>query len=76
MIAINGGGISYNSDDGLDIRMTGIMESISNYKDREADRMLLNAAIQSLDSLKIQNPNDLQPIIELMKVRNDIREKY
>lgn len=76
LIAINGGGISYNSDDGLDIRMTGIMESISNYKDREADRMLLNAAIQSLDSLKIQNPNDLQPIIELMKVRNDIREKY
>jgi len=75
VIALSGGGIKCESI-GLDMTTGGIpalLEAISDYKDRQADRRLVEAAANAMDSLKIQAPSDL---IEALKVRNEIRDNY
>lgn len=75
VIALSGGGIKCESI-GLDMTTGGIpalMEAISDYKDRQADRRLVEATVNAMDSLKIQAPADL---IEALKVRNEIRDNY
>lgn len=75
VIALSGGGIRCERI-GLDMSTGGvpaIIEAISDYKDRAADRQLVDAAVRAMDSLKIQAPTDL---MEALRVRNEIRENY
>lgn len=75
VVAISGGGIRCERI-GLNMTTGGIpaiLEAISDFKDREADRRLVDAAANAMDSLKIQAPADL---IEALKVRNEIRDNY
>lgn len=61
---------------GLDISTGGIpaiLDAISDFRDREADRGLIETADEAMDSLKIQAPADL---IEILRVRNEIRDNY
>ena len=72
---MSGGGIRCERI-GLDMSTGGIpaiIEAISDYKDRAADRQLVDAAVRAMDSLKIQAPTDL---MEALRVRNEIRENY
>lgn len=75
-IAINGGGIKYDKEEGLNIHTDGLIGSINNYLDREADRELVEAAARAMDSLQIKKPEDLQPIIDILKAKNEGRDKY
>lgn len=75
-IAINGGGIKYNNEEGLNIHTDGLWGSINNFLDREADRELVRAAARAIDSLQIKKPEDLQRIVEILKTKNEGREKY
>lgn len=76
LVAINGGGIEYSKDNGLNIHTDGLIGAINNFFDREADRELVRAAARAMDSLQIKQPEDLQPIIEMLNAKNDGREKY
>ena len=75
-VAINGGGIEYDKEKGLNIHTDGLIGAINNYLDREADRELVRAAARAMDSLQIKQPEDLQPIIEMLNAKNEGREKY
>lgn len=68
-IAINGGGIKYDKEEGLNIHTDGLIGSINNYLDREADREIVEAAARAMDSLQIKKPEDLQPIIDILKAK-------
>lgn len=70
-----GGGIRCERIE-LDISTGGIpaiLEAISDFRDREADRGLIETANKAMDSLKIQAPADL---IEVLNIRNEIRDNY
>lgn len=77
-IALAGGGLEHKDKDGSEFKMStdGVLKSISDYLDREADRELTKAATRALDSLKIQTPKDLESLINLIDKKNEIREKY
>lgn len=75
-VAVNGGGIKYNKEKGLDIHTDGLIGAINNYLDREADRELVKAAARAMDSLQIKKPEDLQPIIDILNAKNEGRDKY
>lgn len=71
-----GGGVRFTKKDGLNIYTNGIPDIINNYLDRKADRQLIDAAVRSIDSLQIKEPDDLKPIIELMQNLDDRRNDY
>lgn len=68
-----GGGIKYKE---LDIHTDGLIGEINNFFDREADRELVKAAARAMDSLQIKKPEDLQQIIDILKAKNEGRDKY
>lgn len=74
--ALLGGGLKYNSENGLELYTNGIPGAINDYLDREADRELTKAAVRAMDSLKIKSPDDLRPIIELLNTKNEGRREY
>ena len=78
ILFLNGGGLEYTSKDGTEFNLStdGLIEAVSDYLDRDADRALLNSAVRAVDSLKIEAPSDMQPILELMKTKNEGRDKY
>lgn len=78
ILFLNGGGLEYTSKDGTTFKLStnGLINSVSDYLDREADRTLLNKASRAVDSLKIEAPNDMQPILELLRIKNDGRKKF
>ena len=57
-------------------RLFYVLQNISEYLDRAADRQLVEAAARACDSLKIKAPEDLQPIIDILNAKNEGREKY
>lgn len=73
IVFINGGGIKYKD---LDIHTDGLIGEINNFLDREADRELVKAAARAIDSLQIKKPEDIQPIIDILKAKNEGRDKY
>nr|DAV70577.1 MAG TPA: hypothetical protein [Caudoviricetes sp.] len=77
-IAITGGGVEYTSKDGTKFKLhtDGLIGAISKYLDKEADRELVKSAARAVDSLKIEAPNDMQPVLELLKTKNEGREKF
>lgn len=78
ILAITGGGLEYTSKDGTKFKLhtDGLIGAISKYLDKEADREFVKAATRAVDSLKIEAPSDMQPILELMKIKNEGRDKY
>lgn len=74
--SITGGGIKFKTDDGFELYTNGIPGAINEYLDRKADRELIEAAANAIDSLQIKEPKDLQPIIEILDKKNQGREKY
>lgn len=76
IVALTGGGIKYKRGDGWAVYTNGITGAINDYLDREADRELVKAAARAMDSLQIKQPEDLQPIIEMLNAKNEGREKY
>lgn len=75
-VALTGGGIKYRQGDGWSVYTNGVAGAINDYLDREADRELVRAAVRAMDSLQIKQPDDLQPIIEMLNAKNEGREKY
>lgn len=74
-----GGGLEYKRDADsteLSIKTKGLAGAINEYLDREADRGLVEAATKAVDSMKIQKPEDIEPIIKLLEEKNKIRLKY
>ena len=79
IFALNGGGIEYkNEKTGANFKMfsDGLFKSFADYIQKEADTELVKSATRAIDTLKIDDPKDLQPVIELMKVKNEGRIKY
>ena len=76
LVALSGGGIRCSKEEGLEIYTNGVFGVISEYLDREADRELIKAATRALNSLKINTPKDLEPIIEMLHTKNEGRKKY
>ena len=76
LVAISGGGIQYKTEDGFKMYTNGIPGAINDYLDREADRELVRAAARAIDSLKINSPKDLEPIIKMLDTKNQGRDKY
>lgn len=78
ILFINGGGLEYSTKDGTKFKLStdGLINAVSDYLDRKADRELLNSAARAVDSLKIEAPSDMQPVLELMKTKNEGRDKY
>lgn len=74
--ALTGGGLRYNTDQGFELYTTGIPGAINDYLDRAADRELINSAARAMDSLKIKSPEDMKPIIEILKAKNEGRRDY
>lgn len=75
-VGITGGGIKYKKDEGWELYSNGIVGSINDYLDREADRELVKSAARAMDSLQIKRPEDLQPIIDILNTKNEGRDKY
>ena len=76
IITLTGGGLQFSTEDGLNIYTNGLPGAINEYLDRKADREMQRKIIQGLDSLKIENPQDIAPFIELLRVKNEGRRKY
>ncbi|WP_299232332.1 hypothetical protein [uncultured Bacteroides sp.] len=78
ILFINGGGLEYSTKEGTKFKLStdGLINAVSDYLDRKADRELLNSAARAVDSLKIEAPSDMQPVLELMKTKNEGRDKY
>lgn len=74
--ALTGGGLKYTTDNGLELYTNGIPGAINDYLDRAADRNLINSAARAMDSLKIKSPDDMKPIIEILKAKNEGRRNY
>lgn len=74
--AMTGGGLRYNTDSGFELYTNGISGAINDYLDRAADRNLVNSAARAMDSLKIKSPDDMKPIIEILKAKNEGRRDY
>lgn len=75
-VALTGGGIKYRQGEGWSVYTNGIAGAVNDYLDREADRELVRAARRAMDSLQIKQPEDLQPIIEMLNAKNEGRVKY
>lgn len=74
-----GGGLEYKKDADsteFSIKTKGFTGAVNEYLDRKADRELVEAATKAVDSMKIQKPEDIEPIIKLLEERNKIRNKY
>jgi Uncharacterized conserved protein len=74
-VCLTGGGLNIDSI-GLDLSTKGLIESISNYMDRKEDRAIKESIKQSLDSLQIRTPQDLETSIKLLNTINKTRNSY
>lgn len=71
LVGISGGGINWSSEEGFDMHTDGVLKSISDFLDRKAERQLLEPIKNSLDSLKIDSLKDIEPYLELLRIRNE-----
>lgn len=78
ILFINGGGINNtNGQFHLNISTPGLIQSCSDFLDRQQDRAVKESIRRSLDSLKIETPEDFQKaMIEMLKVQNEKRNDY
>lgn len=77
ILAINGGGFHFtNGDVNVDLSTPGALKNISDFLDREVDREIKSSIKNTLDSLEIKSPKDLEVIIRLLSEQNAIRERY
>lgn len=78
IMLINGGGLEINHGNfHMNLNTPGIIQSCSNFLDRQEDRGMQGSIRHSLDSLKIKTPEDFQKaMIEMMKVQNERRNTY
>ena len=72
ILLLNGGKFSIEKW-GLDISTKGIIQHISEFLDKRKDRQRQKALIKKIETLKIENPEDLCKILVEMK---NPREKY
>lgn len=72
ILVLNGGKFAIEKW-GLDISTKGIVQNISEFLDRKADRKRLNALTKKIQTLKIENPEDL---CKLLTETKNPREKY
>lgn len=77
VVFLTGGGVKIHTENwNFDMSTNGVLQSISEFCDRQQDRGLVEAAARAVDSLKIKAPEDLQPIIDILNAKNEGREKY
>lgn len=78
ILLINGGGLKIDIDDvHVDLSTDGLIKNINEYLDRSQDREIRQSIKETLDSLKIETPEDYQKaVIELYKTQNEARNKY
>lgn len=67
IMIIKSGSFSYNKEEGVKISTNDIFQSISEFLDRRRDRKFKSSLQKKLDSMKIDNPEDLINIIEAEK---------
>lgn len=72
ILLLNGGKFTIEKW-GLDISTKGVIQNISEFLDRRADRKRLNALTKKIQTLKIENPEDL---CKLLTETKNPREKY
>ena len=72
-VAISGGGVECSREEGLNMYTNGMLESVSDFLDRRADRQLVSTLKNSLDSLKIDTITDIYPYIDLIRARGESR---
>lgn len=74
---VNGAHLKYETNETkFEASSEGIIKNYSDFLDRQQDRETLKSIKNSLDSLKIETPEDFKSIIDLYKTRNESREKY
>lgn len=66
ILLINGGGLKIEKF-GVDLSTPGLLKSISEFLDRRKDRKLQEAIQKKLESLEIENPEDLLNAIKNLK---------
>ena len=78
IMLINGGGLEINHGNfHMNLNTPGLVQSCSNFLDRQEDRAMQESIRHSLDSLKIKTPEDFQKaMIEMVKVQNERRNNY
>ena len=74
ILLVNGGGLKWGD---FDLSTPGLIQSCSDFLDRNTDREMRDSMKEKLDSLKTDTPDDFRKaVIELLKVQNEIREKH
>jgi hypothetical protein len=65
VIAINGGGLKFNANGiNFDLSTDGLIKNIIEYKNSQHDRIMTDTIIKSIDSLKIQSPDDAVKVFQ------------
>lgn len=75
-VAISGGGIECSREEGFNMHTDGLLESISDFLDRRADRQLVESVKNSIDTMKINTGKDLAPYMDFIQIRQEIRTEY
>lgn len=74
ILLVNGGGLRWGE---FDLSTPGVIQSCSDFLDRQTDREVRESMKEKLDSMRTETPEDFQKaVIELLKVQNEIRDKY
>lgn len=79
IVGINGGGLKVDAESigfHLDLSTKGLIGSYSEYLDREVDQGLKNSIRNSLDSLDMSTPQNMEYAIKTFETLNESREKY
>lgn len=72
-VAISGGGIECSREGGFNMYTNGMLESVSDFLDRRADRQLVESVRRSIDTMKIDAGKDLSPYMNLIQIRQENR---
>lgn len=75
-VAISGGGIECSREEGFNMNTDGLLESISDFLDRRADRQLVESVKNSIDTMKINTGKDLAPYMNFIQIRQENRTEY
>ena len=75
-VSVSGGGLEFTRGEGLNMYTNGMLESVSDFLDRRADRQLIESARRSIDSMKIDTGRNINPYLELIQIRQENRTEY